>query len=126
MPSRHRPKAPPPAPLSDVERFARAVRESEEAKRQAKQVEKERKEDAERKKAAAIERAADLERARHAHQHAVDLVKEAQRTGKGATAADAAWREAKARLIELETGELPPWARSSRPTGDEQPSPDDD
>ncbi|MEY2554409.1 MAG: hypothetical protein QOC57_2269 [Ilumatobacteraceae bacterium] len=110
MPSRHRPKAPPPPPLTDIERFAQAVRESEEAKRRAKQSAKDRKAEAERRKAAAIEHAATLERARHAHQRAVDQVKEAQRTGKGAAAADLAWREAKAALIELETGARPSWA----------------
>jgi hypothetical protein len=110
MPSRHRPKAPPPPPLSDIERFAQAVRESEEAKRRDKQAAKDRKAEAERRKAAAIEHAATLERARHAHQRAVEQVKEAKRAGKGAAAADLAWREAKAALIELETGERPAWA----------------
>jgi hypothetical protein len=47
----------------------------------------------------------------------VELVKEAQRTGKGAAAADVAWREAKAELLEIETGKRPAWAaRSSEPT----------
>ena len=49
----------------------------------------------------------------------MELVKEAQRSGKGAAAADVAWRAAKAELIELETGERPPWAakpESSEPT----------
>lgn len=110
MPSRHRPKPPPPAPLSDIERFAQAVRESEEAKRRAKQAAKDRKAEAERRKAAAIEHAARLERVRHDHQRAVEQVKEAKRTGKGAAAADLAWRKAKAALIELETGEPPAWA----------------
>ncbi len=110
MPSRHRPKAPPPPPLSDIERFAQAVRESEEAERRAKQSARDRKAAAERRKAEAVERAASLERARAAHQRAVELVKEAQRTGKGVAAADLAWREAKAALIELETGQPPAWA----------------
>jgi hypothetical protein len=120
MPSRHRPKAPPPPPLSDVERFAQAVRESEEAKRRALQAAKDRKAEAERRKATAIEHAATLERARHAHQRAVELVKEAQRSGKGAAAADLAWREAKAALIELETGERPAWAAKVNDVADEQ------
>ncbi len=38
------------------------------------------------------------------------MVKEAKRTGKGAAAADLAWREAKAELLELETGKRPAWA----------------
>ncbi len=32
------------------------------------------------------------------------------RTGRGAAAADLAWRDAKAELIELETGKRPTWA----------------
>lgn len=110
MPSRHRPKAPPPRPLSDVERFAQSVRESEEADRRAKQARIDRKAEAERRKLDVIEQAARLKRAQEAHQRAVELVKEATRTGKGAAAADLVWREAKADLIELETGHRPAWA----------------
>lgn len=110
MPSRRRPKAPPPRLLSDVERFAQSVRESEEADRRAKQAEIDRKTEAERRRLEAIEQAARLERAHTAHQRAVELVKDAKRTGKGVAAADLAWREAKAELIELETGKRPPWA----------------
>jgi hypothetical protein len=116
MPSRHRPKAPPPPPLSDVERFAQAVRESEEADRRARQSARDRKAEAERRKAEAVQHAADLQRARAVHQLAVEQVKEAQRSGKGAAAADVAWREAKATLIELETGERPAWAARADPT----------
>jgi hypothetical protein len=119
MPSRHRPKAPPPLPLSDAERFAQAIRDHEEADRRAAQAKLDRKAEAERRKVEAVEFAARLERARAAHKHAVELVKEAQRTGKGGAAADVAWRAAKAELIELETGERPSWAakpESSEPT----------
>lgn len=121
MPSRRRPKAPPPRPLTDIERFAQSVRESEEADRRAKQAAIDRKADAERRKMDAIEQAARLERARAAHHRAVELVKEAKRTGRGAVAADLAWREAKAELIELETGKRPTWA--PRPT--EPPEPEE-
>ncbi len=110
MPSRRRPKAPPPRPLTDVERFAQSVREHEEADRRAKQAEIDRKAEKERRRLEAIEQAARLERAQAAHHRAVEQVKEAQRTGKGAAAADLAWREAKADLIELETGTRPAWA----------------
>jgi hypothetical protein len=124
MPSRHRPKAPPPPPLTDVERFAQAVRESEEAKRRAKQSARDRKAAAEQRKAEAIERAARLERARTAHQRAVELVKEAQRSGRGVAAADQAWRQAKAALVELETGQPPAWAAKVGATN--RLSPDDE
>ena len=123
MPSRHRPKAPPPPPLSDAERFAQAIRDHEEADRRAKQAKLDRKAEAERRKIEAVEFAARLDRARAAHKRAVELVKDAQRTGKGAAAADVAWRAAKAELIELETGERPAWAakpESSEPTGDDE------
>jgi len=110
MPSRHRPKAPPPPPLSDAERFAQAIRDHEDADRRAKQAKLDRKAESERRKVEAIELAARLDRAKAAHKRAVELVKEAQRSGKGAAAADVAWRAAKAELIELETGERPPWA----------------
>ena len=110
MPSRRRPKAPPPRPLTDVERFAQSLRDSEEADRRAKQAAIDLKEEQERLRAEASELAARLQRARAAHQRAVELVKEANRSGKGAAAADLAWREAKAELVELETGKRPAWA----------------
>ena len=110
MPSRRRPKAPPPAPLSDAERFAKSLRDSEEADRKAKQDAIDRKSEAERLKLEAAEQAARLQRAQAAHQRAVEMVKDAKRTGRGAAAADLAWREAKAELLELETGKRPAWA----------------
>jgi len=120
MPSRHRPKAPPPRPLTDIERFAQSVRESEEADRRAKQARVDRKAEAERRKLDAIEQAARLKRAQEAHQRAVELVKEATRSGRGAAAADLVWREAKADLIELETGHRPAWASRPAESSDAQ------
>ena len=119
MPSRHRPKAPPLPPLSDAERFAQAIRDHEEADRRAAQAKIDRKAEAERHKVEAVEFASRLERAKAAHKRAVELVREAQRSGKGAAAADVVWRAAKAELIELETGERPTWAakpESSEPS----------
>ena len=110
MPSRRRPKALPPPPLSDAERFAKSLRDSAEADRKAKQDAIDRKAEKERLKLEAAEHAARLQRAQAAHQRAVQMVKEATRTGKGAGAADVAWREAKAELVELETGKRPAWA----------------
>jgi hypothetical protein len=92
------------------------LRDSEEADRRAKQNIIDRKNEAERAKTEAAEQAARLQRAQAAHQRAVELVKEATRTGKGATVADLAWREAKAELLELETGKRPAWApRAAEP-----------
>jgi hypothetical protein len=110
MPSRRRPKAPPPRPLSDAERFAQSLRDSEEADRRAKQAAIDEKLETERVKSEAIEHAARLQRAQSAHQRSVELVKDAKRTGKGAAEADLAWRAAKAELLELETGKRPAWA----------------
>lgn len=125
MPSRRRPKAPPPRPLTDVERFAQSVRDSEEADRRAKQAATDLKAEQERVRREATEMSARLQAARAAHQRAVELVKEATRSGKGAAAADLAWREAKADLLELETGKRPAWAGrpadSSLPASDEEP-----
>lgn len=117
MPSRRRPKAPPPRPLSDAERFAQSLRDSEEADRRARQAVIDRKAEAERRKIEVAEQADRIKRAKAAHQRAVELVKEATRTGRGAAAADVAWREAKAELLELETGKRPAWAaRPVEPT----------
>jgi hypothetical protein len=110
MPSRRRPKGPPPRPLSDAERFAQSLRDSEEADRRAKQAEIDRKAEEARLKAEAAEHADRLKRAQAAHQRAVEMVKESKRTGKGGAAADLAWRDAKAELLELETGKRPAWA----------------
>lgn len=120
MPSRRRPKAPPPRPLTDVERFAQSLRDSEEADRRAKQAAIDLKAEQERLRVEATERAARLQRAQTAHQRAVELVKDAKRTGKGAAAADVAWREAKAELLELETGKRPAWA--ARPADSSVPA----
>jgi hypothetical protein len=124
MPSRRRPKAPPPRPLTDVERFAQSLRDSEEADRRAMQAAAEHKAEAERLKIEAVEQADRLRRAQAAHQRAVELVKQAKRTGKGAAEADLAWREAKADLVELETGKRPAWA--ARPAEPKDSPPDDE
>ena len=59
--------------------------------------------------AAAVHRAA-LDAARRELEQAIATAREARRTGSGVAAADATWRHAKARLIELETGAPPEWA----------------
>lgn len=113
MPSRRRPKglpSQPAQPLSDAARFAQSLRDSEEADRLAKQAAIDRKAEAERQRIEAAERADRLKRAQAAHQRSVEMVKEATRTGKGAAVADLAWREAKAELLEIETGKRPAWA----------------
>ena len=110
MPSRRRPKQPPTPPPTDAERFARSIRDSEAAARKALQDDKDRKAAGERRRAEAAQAAVRLELARTAHHQAVEMVKIAKRTGRGAAEADQAWRAAKANLLELETGERPSWA----------------
>lgn len=113
MPARKRPKAvppPPPVPLSAEERFAQAVRETEQAKRSAAQAATERKNEATRMAKAAAEHAAAMKRAQSTHVHAVANLKSAKQNHKGITEAELAWRSAKADLLELETGERPEWA----------------
>ena len=110
--------------LSDAERFAQSLRDSAEADRRAKQAEIDRKAEKARLDAEAVERADRLKRAQAAHQRAVEMVKEAKRTGKGAAAADLAWREAKAELVELETGKPPAWA--AKPAAAERAAENDD
>jgi hypothetical protein len=65
---------------------------------------------------AATDHAAAIVAARRELERAIVGVRAARRTRSGVDAADAAWRVAKARLIELETGEPPPWAPTDSET----------
>ena len=111
MPRRRRPKSPKPAPQDPVAQFAailRASAERERAERERLQLERQAARDAAQ---AAAEHAAALDRARRELEHAINGVREARRAGSGVAASDAAWRQAKFRVIELETGAPPEWAR---------------
>ena len=57
------------------------------------------------------EHAAALESAQRDLEQAILAARGARRRGAGIGPADEAWRRAKARLIELETGSPPAWAR---------------
>jgi multidrug efflux pump subunit AcrA (membrane-fusion protein) len=70
--------------------------------------------------------AAALDAARLELEQAIVKAREARRTGSGVAATDAAWRRAKARLIELETGVPPEWARDVASNVHEVSSEDDD
>ena len=61
-----------------------------------------------------MEHAAALEAARRQLEQAIGNARDAWRAGTSVAAADAAWRQAKSRLIELETGTMPEWARHDR------------
>jgi hypothetical protein len=89
------------------------LRESAERDRaEADRVRRER-EEASRAEREAAARQAALVAASRGLERAIEGVRVARRTGSGVAAADAAWRVAKARLIELETGEPPTWAPTS-------------
>ena len=98
-------------PKDPVEQFAALLRESaerERAEQERVRAEEQRARDAE---LAAAQHAADLEAARVALDQAISDARAARRAGTDVQATDAAWRVAKARLIELETGAPPEWAR---------------
>ena len=51
--------------------------------------------------------------ARRTLDRAIATAKSARASGKGVAEADAAWKQAKARVIELETGAPPAWERAA-------------
>ena len=95
----------------------------EQAERERVRVERQQARDAAQ---AAAAHAAALEAARRELEHAIGKAREARRAGSGVGATDAEWRRAKARLIELETGAPPEWARDTAPQADEISSSDGD
>ncbi len=113
VPPRRRSKSRPQEPQDPVAQFGKLLRESAERE----QAERERlvreREEAEAAARAAAEHAAALQEARRDLDRAIEAVREARRTGKGVPEADRAWRDAKARVIELETGAPPEWAQRS-------------
>jgi hypothetical protein len=102
---RRRPEHPDP-----VVRFGRALdqaKTAEEAEQQRIQAEREA---ARRAAELAAEHAAKLDRARRRLERAIAAVKTSRASGTGTAEADAAYRAAKAEVVELETGERPSWA----------------
>ena len=111
MPRRRRPKSPKPETLDPVAQFAAILRASAERERAERERVRLERQDARDAAQAAVEHAAALEAARRELEDAISGVREARRAGSGVAASDAAWRQAKVRLIELETGAPPEWAR---------------
>jgi hypothetical protein len=99
------------ASQSDLERFAAAIRESEQRERAALRDRKRQADTARQVAADKAMRAAALERAERDVQRAIARVRAATESGRGRADADAEWRSAKAALIELQTGAPPAWAR---------------
>jgi hypothetical protein len=128
MPARkRRPPAASPsnAPVDPVTQFAQLLRESnerEEAERDRRAAAKREASDAAK---AAAARADALAVAKRDLNRAIAGVREARSTRRGVAEADAAWREAKARLIELETGTAPDWDRSGSAADDGHGDEDD-
>jgi hypothetical protein len=111
VPRRRRPKSPKPEPLDPVEQFATMLRESAERERAAQDRDRLERQRAREAADAAAAHAAALDAARRNLENAIKDAREARRAGSGVAATDEAWRQAKARLIELETGAPPDWAR---------------
>ncbi len=114
MPARKRKK------LAEVDRdpvvrFAESVKRSDEkAVAERKRVKAEQLE-AERLAKLAAEHAAALANARRQLERAIAAAKAARASGNGVAEADNAWKLAKARVIELETGQDPGWIPKPAP-----------
>ncbi|MFM7045629.1 MAG: hypothetical protein ACKOYG_08810 [Ilumatobacteraceae bacterium] len=112
-------------PVPDVERFATGLKDTEKRAREQRLAAERRAAD---KKAAAKARA-EAAAALAAARRELDAAIAAVRSAKGAAAAEAnaRWRAAKAKVIELETGSLPAWAATNAGSdGDDDHSSDDD
>jgi hypothetical protein len=123
MPSRRRPKSSPsptvasssgataaPTKGDPAELFAAALRESEERDRATRERQRQQ-QDAAAARAAELAAHADaLQRAHHDLERAIQAVRDAKHHGRSTVQADAEWKSAKARVIELETGAPPAWA----------------
>lgn len=128
MPSRRQPKNPsssqakPSAAPSTVsagrdpaEMFAAALKESEARDKAQREKERQRQQEAAERKAAERAQADALASARRDLDRAIQAVRDAKRNGRSTVEADAAWKLAKARVIELETGAAPTWAPAPPP-----------
>ncbi|MFZ9627907.1 MAG: hypothetical protein ACO3C1_00990 [Ilumatobacteraceae bacterium] len=116
MPSRRRHRDQPFTPAaaapstgaSDVERFAAALKDTARREREQRAAAEQRAASARAEAQQRADHAAALAAARLELRTAIAGVRSA--TGAAVAAAEAAWRTAKARVIELETGAPPSWA----------------
>jgi hypothetical protein len=126
VPSRKRPKAAKPDVEDPVARFGALLRESaarEEAERQ--RLRRERDEAAVLARAEA-ERAAAQRDAQRELDRAIAELRRARERRSGVAAAESAWRAAKARVIEFETGAPPSWAAPPPAAADDYSDDDGD
>lgn len=105
--------------LDPVSQFGKLLRESAEREADVARRAEQQRNDAVARRRAADERAAALRDARRALDRAIEAVRRARSERRGEADADAAWRAAKARVIELETGVPPEWAPAARAEGDD-------
>ena len=109
MPARKRNRRVPEHP-DPLVRFGRALDQAKAAERAEQLRIRDEREAAARAAELAAEHAARLDRARRALERAIAAVKSSRSSGVGAAEADAAYRAAKADVVELESGERPSWA----------------
>ncbi len=109
MPARKRHRRTPEHP-DPVVRFGRALKEAK-TKERADQIRIQGEREAQKRRAKlAAEHAAKLAKARHRLDATITDVKAARARGSRKAEADAAYRFAKAIVVELETGQRPEWA----------------
>lgn len=107
----------------DLERFAAALKDSEKADKAAKEKEHKARDERDQAVATANAKAAETTDAKRELERAVEAVRRAKASGRGRAEADAAWKVAKARVIELETGTAPSWAPKPEPAPEPAPEP---
>jgi hypothetical protein len=90
--------------------FAAALRESDARDTANRERARQQKEAADAKAAAAVAAANALKDAHRDLDRAIRAVRDAKAAGRSTVEADVVWKAAKARVIELETGERPSWA----------------
>jgi multidrug efflux pump subunit AcrA (membrane-fusion protein) len=109
MPSRRGRNKQQPEDPDPIVRFAAALKKTEERDKADKQRIKAEREEAAKQARLAAEHAEAIRVATHELDAAIAAAKSARSSGKGVAEADLAWRRAKARMIELETGQRPDW-----------------
>lgn len=115
MPARKRHRRREPEHPDPLVRFGKALTDGKERDRQEQiRIQTER-EEAKRQERLAAEHAARLQAANLQLTQAIAAVKAARSSGSGRDDADAAYRAAKALVVELETGERPDWAPEEGP-----------
>ena len=109
MPARRRRNKQRPESSDPLVRFAAAVKRSDERALVERERIKAEREEAARLAQIAADHAEAIRVARRRLDKAIGAAKSARASGRGVAEADLAWRHAKARVIELETGEAPGW-----------------